>query len=132
MMQFDHIGLFVKSLKIGLHHLHELINVNRVSDVIEDPVLKVAIQFTYDSSGLCYELVAPFGKPNPVDSVLKANKNILNHVAYRTDEFDADVKQFRKKGCIHLGAPQSSKAFAGKRVIFFLTPLRMVIELIEA
>lgn len=60
--------------------------------------------------------------------LLKESSKVQGDIA----EFDADVKQFRKKGCIHLGAPQSSKAFAGKRVVFFLTPLRMVIELIEA
>lgn len=131
MKKFDHIGLFVSDLKIGLKHLSNIIEIDHVSDVIKDPVLNVAVQFIIDSGGLRYELVAPFGEKNPVEQALRSNKNILNHVAYKSNSFVSDINKLRENGCIPLGPPKKAKAFNGKRVIFFLTPLRMIVELVE-
>ena len=128
---FDHIGVFVKDLDYGGKHLRNLFPISRIGEVINDPVLKVSIQFLYDDRGICYELVAPNGNSNPVEAVLRNGKNILNHVAYKTQDFDASISHFRASGCIPLGQAKPAIAFRNARVIFFLTPLRIIVELIE-
>jgi len=130
-MQFDHIGVFVKTLDQGRAHFQEILPIAKVGQVFHDPLLKVSVQFLHDTSGICYELVAPNGEGSPVDAVLAEKRNILNHVAYTVADFEAGVEHLRQAGCIPLGAPQPAVAFAGARVVFFLTPLRMVIELID-
>jgi len=130
-MNFDHIGIFVKDIKHGLNHLKDIFPIVRCSQEHKDPLLKVIVQFCYDKDGVCYELVAPNGSNNPVDSVLASNSNILNHIAYRSKVFDKTVEDLRKKGCVPLGTAKPAIAFDGARVIFFLTPLRMIIEIIE-
>lgn len=130
-MNFDHIGIFVKDIKYGLEHIKNIFPIVHCSQEYKDPLLKVIVKFCYDKDGVCYELVAPNGINNPVDLVLVNNSNILNHIAYRTKIFDKTVEDLRKKGCVPLGDAKHAIAFEGARVIFFLTPLRMIIEIIE-
>ena len=77
------------------------------------------------------ELVASFGDNSPVTNVLKRKKDFLNHIAYETDDFEIEINRLRKEGLVPLGAPKKAKAFQGSRVIFFLSPLGFIIELIE-
>ncbi len=131
-MIFDHIGLFVADLEAGREALGKLLPIAEFLPPIDDPVLKVRVQFGIDASGLRYELVAPFGEGDPVSGVLASGKNILNHVAYRVADLAAEAARLRIAGAMPLGVPKPALAFGGKRVQFFLTKLRFVVELIEA
>ena len=129
-MHFDHIGIFVKEIDFGVGYLQKFLPITKLSQIFQDPLLNVTIQFCYDDSGICYELVAPFGEKNPVETALQHN-NVLNHVAYRSDDFDLAVENLREAGCMPLGPARPAVAFGGKQVIFFLTPLKLIIEIIE-
>ena len=131
MRRFHHLGLFVNDLVFGLEELKKTLEITSVSETIADENLLVYIQFAIDSSGVRYELVAPFGDGNPVEKTLLSKKNILNHVAYLSDSFESDILELRHSGAIPLGAPKNSKAFEGRRVIFFLTSVGFIYELIE-
>ncbi len=131
MRNFHHIGLFVKDLAFGLEQLGKVIEIASVSEVIADENLLVLIQFVTDASGVRYELVAPFGEGNPVERALKTKRNILNHVAYVSQDFENDISELRQNGAIILGVPRQAKAFDGRRVCFFLTKLGVIFELVE-
>jgi len=131
-MLFDHLGVFVKSLDEGRNHFQKMFHIRTISDEFHDPLLKVSVQFLVDISGIRYETVAPNGSDNPVDFVLRESKNILNHVAYRTDNFDNELMRLRLAGCLPLGKPMPAVAFNGSRVVFLLTPLRLILEIIES
>jgi len=92
---FDHIGLFVADLDQGRRKLAALLPIVAFSDAVEDAGLKVRIQFATDASGVRYELVAPFGEGDPVSGVLASGQAILNHVAYRVADLDADMALYR-------------------------------------
>ena len=130
-MRFDHIGIFVSSLAQGRELLSALLPIVRQSDEFRDPLLQVEVQFLYDPSDICYELVAPSGPNNPVDTVLKTRKNVLNHVAYRVDDLDGKLIELRDAGCVPIGEPRPAVAFGGRRVTFLYNPLNFVIELVE-
>ena len=130
-MKFNHIGIFVKTLNEGREHISNVFNIKKLSQEFHDKSLKVSTQFITDKSDITYEIVAPFGTNNPVDKVLNKSKNILNHVAYTTNKFDKKIQKLRNCGCAPLGAAQKSLAFNYSKVIFFLTPLNFIIELIE-
>ena len=130
-MKFDHIGIFSKSLDEGRKHMCNIFEIKKLSQEFHDQSLKVSIQFLTDKSGITYEIVAPFGKNNPVDQVLKKNKNILNHVAYRTKNFSKEIKKLRGVGCAPLGVAKKALAFNYAKVIFFITPLNFIIEIIQ-
>lgn len=130
-MIFDHIGIFVPSIETGRQHLLSMINIKESSPIFDDPVLNVSVQFLYDNNEICYELIAPFGLKNPIEPVLASQKNILNHIAYRSIEFDKELSRLRDCHCLPLTKPTPAVAFNGKRVAFFLSPLKFVIELVE-
>jgi len=130
-MKFDHIGIFSKSLDEGRKHMYNIFEIKKLSQEFHDQSLKVSIQFLTDKSGITYEIVAPFGKNNPVDQVLKKNKNILNHVAYRTKNFSKEIKKLRGAGCAPLGEAKKALAFNYSKVIFFITPLNFIIEIVQ-
>ena len=110
-----------KSKRSRLHFSNEII----------DEEMGVKIVFLKDYDGIRYELVAPFGDNSPVTNVLKRKKDFLNHIAYETDDFEIEINRLRKAGLVPLGAPKKAKAFQGSRVIFFLSPLGFIVELIE-
>ena len=130
-MKFHHIGLFVENLEKGIEEMSNTINIDCVSDRIEDPLMDVSIMFLTDSSGITYELVAPLSNNSPVNGVLKRGSGFLNHLAYTTDQFDYEVSRLRQNKNVPLGPAKIAKAFNGRRVIFFLTKLNYIIEIIE-
>lgn len=130
-MIFDHIGLFVADLETGRRTLSALLPIAHLSEAIDDAGLNVQVQFCIDTSGIRYELVAPFGQGNPVSGVLESGKGVLNHVAYRVADLNIVTDRLRRAGSIPLGPARPAVAFGGHLVMFFLTPLRFIIELIE-
>ena len=130
-MKFNHIGIFVKNLKDGEKLFTKLLNIKNVSKKIDDKNLKVSIQFIVDESNITYEIVAPFGKNNPVEKILKENRYVLNHIAYSTKNFDKTIRELRNDGYAPLGPAKKALAFKGARVIFFITPLNFIVEIIE-
>ena len=79
---FNHIGIFVKNIKISEKHLSAFIEKDKSSKLILDKKLGIKAKLFYDKKKICYELVEPYGKNNPVSGFLKRGTNILNHVAY--------------------------------------------------
>ena len=130
-MKFDHIGIFVKSLEIGREHFNLIYDINKWSEIFYDPIQRVEVQFGYDSSKICYELVAPKGKNNPVDKVLNDEKNILNHLAYKVENIEKEIERLKNRRCILISGPNPATAFKNKKIAFFYTPLRFIIEIIE-
>lgn len=130
-MIFDHLGVVVASLEAGRSHLEQLLGVQDWSASVEDPLQRVLVQFGWDASGVCYELIAPAGEEGPLREALRTGKNILNHVAYRVPDLEAAMDRARSLGSMPLGPPRPAVAFQGRRVVFLLTRLRMILELIE-
>lgn len=130
-MKFNHIGIFVKSLTYGLKELRKIIKIKKKSKIIKDETLKVKLIFIFDENNLCYELIEPYGKNNPVSNSIKKKYNLLNHLAYESINFDKDVKKLIKNGFRPISKPMPAKAFKGKKVIFLINQLNYINEIIE-
>ncbi len=128
--KFNHIGIFSKNIKFGENELKKIFNIKKTSKIFIDKNLGVKIKFLYDKDNICYEIVSPHGKKNPIDKALKEGKNILNHLAYKVKNFDKVIKNLRNQGFVPLMQPKKAKAF-NSRVIFFLSPLKVIIEIVE-
>ena len=131
-MIFDHIGIFVADIDDGAKQLSSIFPISRYSRVYEDSLLQVRVQFLTDSSEIVYELVAPFGDRNPVSTVLRSRKNILNHVAYLVADIDEALDRMQTQGSMLLGEARPAVAFGGRKVGFLYTPMNFIVELIEA
>lgn len=131
-MCFDHIGIVVPTLKVGRDYMSSWIGIVEWTEEFEDQGIKVFVQFGRDSSGICYELVAPLGEGSPVAKALSDRINILNHVAYVVSDLNTEASRLRTLGAVPTGEAQPAKAYGGRNIQFFYTPLRFLIELIEA
>lgn len=130
-MRFHHIGLFVPDLAAGRQTLCALLPMTEWEAEIADPGLRVRVQFGLDSAGVRYELVAPFGEKNPVEGALRSGRNILNHVAYEVDDIAAARARLEGEGCFSMTEPHAAVAFGGRPVMFLMTPLKFILELIQ-
>lgn len=130
-MLFHHLGIFVKSIDKSSIIFSRDLKVQKISEIIVDENLQVKVQFFKNENGITYELVEGIGKKNPVANTLEKNKNILNHVAYTSKQFDNQLKELNDYGYINISNISKSVAFNGNRIVFLLSPLNFIIELIE-
>ena len=65
-------------------------------------------------------MAAPFGKNSPVNNMIKSKKNILNHLAYITSNFNKDLQNLIKKGLFAITMPAKAVAFNNAKIVFFI------------
>lgn len=130
-LHFDHVGIVVADADAGTRSLAALLGATAATERVDDEGLTVSVRFLKDRSGIVYELIAPFGSPSVVDSVLRRGANIINQVAYRTCDLGRSAEALARGGCMPLGSPKAAIAFGGAQVQFFLSRLGFIIELIE-
>jgi catechol 2,3-dioxygenase-like lactoylglutathione lyase family enzyme len=131
-MTFDHIGLVVEDLAQGRHFLETTLAIAAWTPITHDEHLGVSVQFGRSGTTPTIELIAPLGPSSPVVAALRGSKSILNHLAYRVENLTQAAEDLRKNGCIATGEPKPALAYRGAPVQFFVSPLRFLIELIEA
>ena len=127
---FNHIGIFVKNIKKNEKYITSLFNISKKSRLVLDKKIGIKAKLYYDKDKICYELVEPYGKKNPVSGFLKKGSNILNHIAYSTNNLDKSMEQLRDKEFMQISIIKYSKLFKS-RIVFFLSPLNYIIEIIE-
>lgn len=129
---FHHLGIVVSDIEVGKNMLNNIFGTLKWSDSVVDNNQFVTVCFgrAYGTD-LLYELVAPLNKGSPVDNVLKEKKNVINHTAYKTNEFQKTCQNLRKVGCVPITRAMPAAAFDNALVIFYLTPLNFIIEVIE-
>jgi methylmalonyl-CoA/ethylmalonyl-CoA epimerase len=131
-MIFDHIGVVVKSIDKGRRYFSEMIAVKEWTQEFVDPVNGVILQFGRDESGVCYEILEPFGDDSPLRTALSDRRAILNHVAYRVSDLESAAQGLLLSGCAPTSDPKPAIAYGNRRIQFYSTPLHFVVELIEA
>ena len=130
--RFDHLGVVVKRLSKGRERMSALLSITDWTAPIEDVVNGVRLQFGRDLAGVVFELLEPLGEDSPVYPALQSGKAILNHVAYRVPDLAAGAAHLTAAGAARVSEPKPAIAYGGRPIQFFVTPLRFVIELIEA
>ncbi|SRR6266487_336234 len=130
-MKFHHVGLLCNTLTAGRSGLEALLGPIAWTQIFEDTIQQVSVQFGSDSSGIRYELIAPTTESSPVRTSLCQGKNILNHVAYLVPSLDEHAARLRQADCLPVTQPQPAVAFRGARIQFFFSPLMCLLELIE-
>ena len=131
-LRFDHVGVVVGTLEAGRRFFAETLGVERWTEVFDDPGIGVSVQFGLGDTGPCYELITPLGENSPVAAALRTGNRILNHVAYLTAGIEVEGQRLADQGCSATGPAQPAVAYGGRRVQFWISPLRFMVELIEA
>jgi len=130
-LDFHHIGLIVDNLDKGKNYLESLVSNLVWSDIYNDLNIGVTVMFGTSTEGMRYELIVPLGTDSPISNHLATKGNMLHHIAYIVENFEEKRTELRTLKFIPLGEPKSAVAFNGKKVAFFLTPIRTIIEIVE-
>jgi methylmalonyl-CoA/ethylmalonyl-CoA epimerase len=131
-MRFHHIGYAVASIETYLgDFMTPLFAPVKVSEPVADPIQQVRVCFVEMQGGTVIELVEPLGEHSPVRAFIGGRRGGLYHLCYEVDDLAAEITRFRRKRCLPLGGPVPAAAFAGRRIVFLMTPQHDLIELIE-
>lgn len=128
MYNIHHIGRVVNNIAEELKYYRSL-GFKCAKSVKIDHHQKVKIGLIDLGQGIFLELLEPHGKSSPIKNFLAKN-NGLHHICYRIDNLEKKIKTLKRYGVI-LSKPAPS-VFDGKKVFFFYTPQREIIEFIES
>ncbi len=130
-MTIDHIGIVVESLEAATDYYSRHFGLRRVGGTIVDPLQGVELQFLEDDRGQRLELIRPSGVGSPVARALEKGGG-FNHVCYRVADLEAAARDLLDNGALVVREPLPAVAFNGRRVAFFYTRQRELVELVEA
>ncbi len=132
-MRLDHIGVVVGDLGASGKYYQDLWGVHEFSPTIDEPQQKVKIMFARmrESLSPAIELIQPIDENSAVYNFLKKTGGGLHHICYEVDDLDKSIEHFKRQKALVIGNIYPGAGHQGRRVIWFYTRLKELIELIE-
>ncbi len=130
-MELHHVGIIVNDIKKAIRSLKQVLNAKKNSRIIIDKNWKIKILFIKHKNKILFEIIEPLDNKSPIAGQLKKNINIINHIAYKCKNFEKDKKNIIKNGAIPVTPKKKALAFNNKKIQFFMTKEKLLIELIE-
>ena len=128
-MKFHHIGYLTNNFKKTLNEFKKF-NYKKKSNVINDQILKVKVQFIQNKNSLI-EIVKPHRNNYGLINILKS-KNYAYHFAYRVKNINYILNVLKKKKLKIIVNPVPAKAFNNKKIAFLKMNDGFIIELIQS
>ena len=131
-LRFSHIGVAVPNIEQALLVYQQVFGYAVLSGPFDDPTQRVSVCFigTGIPGDLIIELVSPLGENSPVNKILAKGVSAY-HVCYEVDDIDQILADVRIKGCVVVSKPVPAVAFEGRRIAWFYTPTRQLVEVVE-
>lgn len=128
-MKVHHIGYLVKKIEKAAAAFKALGYVE-LGEMTDDTVRGIDILFL-EKDGYTVELVSPNRPDSIVSGLIKTYKNAPYHICYTSSSFEEDTEKLEGSGYIRMGEPCEAPAIEGKRVVFLMSPVLGMIEVIE-
>lgn len=131
--RFHHTGFVVESIAAVIESFCKAIGGESWSETWHDPIQRVRVAFIYPShpGDPSLELVEPAGPDSPVRGFLERSGG-LHHICYEVDHLDEMVRTASARGLVLIRRPQPATAFGGRRIAWFTTREKLLIEYLEA
>ena len=114
----DHLGIAVKSLDDAVAFYEQAMGLT-CQGVEEVESQKVRTAF-FELGGTHIELLEPTSEDSPIAKFMASNGEGIHHVAYQTDDIQAQLDQAREAGCRLIN--EEPVPGAGGKMIAFLHP----------
>jgi methylmalonyl-CoA/ethylmalonyl-CoA epimerase len=130
--RFDHLGVAVPDLEPALSSYREVFGYRLLSGPFDDAIQRTRVCFvgSGEPGDVAIELVAPLGPGSPVERVLSKG-TAAYHVCYEVADLEKTLTEVRARGCIIVSKPVPAVAFEGRRIAWFYTPSRQLVEVVE-
>jgi methylmalonyl-CoA/ethylmalonyl-CoA epimerase len=129
--RFRHLGVAVPDIRRALPIYCEVLGYKIVGEPIEDAIQKVRVCFLekLGSPDPVIELVEPLSEDSPVGKVIAKGIGAY-HVCYEVQNVDSALAEAGRAGCLIVAPPVPAAAFSGRRIAWFYTPTRQLMEII--
>lgn len=131
-----HVGVAVPEIDAATRMFSDLFGSSVVSGPFDDPIQKVKVNFLTqttvpDADAAEIELIAPLTADAPIQSMLSKTGGGAYHLCFETNDLDAALQHVRSLKCLVVSAPAPAVAFEMRRIAWFYTPSRLLVELVE-
>jgi methylmalonyl-CoA/ethylmalonyl-CoA epimerase len=132
-MKLDHVGIIVSDLEESIRYYKELYQFSEITDVIDEPEQNVRIAFikTGKSGEAMIELIQPVNEQSSVYNFLKKTGGGVHHMSYEVEDLDRSIEHFKTMKALPIGRIYPGAGHQGRRVVWFYTRLKELVELIE-
>ncbi|MFW6414696.1 MAG: methylmalonyl-CoA epimerase [Thermodesulfobacteriota bacterium] len=111
----DHLGIAVRSLDDAVKFYENALGLQcQHVEEVESQQVRTAF---FEVGETHIELLQPTSEDSPINKFLEKNGDGLHHVAYYTDDIEAQLSQAKEAGC-KLINPEPVSGAGGKKVAF--------------
>ena len=127
--RLHHTGFVVASIAAVMESFCRAVAGSGWSETWHDPLQRVCVAFIYPSHAgdPSIELVEPADPASPVQTFLERGGG-MHHLCYEVDNLDEAVRGASVRGLVMIRRPQPAVAFGGRRIAWFLSPEKLLIE----
>ena len=131
-MKFSHLGVAVLNIEQALSVYQEIFGYKVLSGPFDDPIQRASVCFvgTGIPNDMIIEVVASLDENSPVSKMLVKGVGAYD-TCYEVDDIEQALADIRKKGCVIINKPVPAVAFKGRRIAWFYTPTRQLVEVVE-
>lgn len=132
LLRFSHLGVAVRDMESALASYREIFGYRVLAGPFDDPVQKVRVCFVGSgrAGDIAVELVVPLGEDSPVNRILAKGTGAY-HTCFEADRLVEVLSFVRSRGCVIVSNPVPAVAFEGRRIAWFYTPTRQLVEVVE-
>jgi catechol 2,3-dioxygenase-like lactoylglutathione lyase family enzyme len=130
-LKLHHVGIVVPSIEKHREFYIAVLHYRERTSVIHDAVQTAFVQFFALGGADHYiELVAPDSESSKLANASRRGLP-LNHLCYSCDDARETTENLRSSGCFVIQGPVPATAFDGRPIAWFMTPDRMLLEIVE-
>lgn len=126
----NHIGIVVADIASSREMYGNLLGLAPISEVFEDPLQDVKVQFLGFPHKTSVELIEPLSEKSPARLALEKGGG-LNHLCLEVDDLDDSLRRALASGAICTRRPVPAVAFGGRRIAFVFHRKAGLIEFVE-
>ncbi len=129
---FHHVGFVVASIDASIRGVAKSVGAEWDGIITHDPLQSVRVAFLrpHQAGDPLLELVEPAGEKSPVLTFLKRGGG-LHHLCYEVEQLEKQLELSRTHGGLVVRPPVPAVAFGGRRIAWFYTKEKLLIEYLE-
>lgn len=130
-MRLHHVGFVVADIENSVPGFIHSLGMSWDGAIYQDPKQKVKVTFLATGPACAQiELIEPVGADSPVAKFLSRGGG-QHHLCYEVEDIEQALAAFKSRKASVVQRPCPAVAFEGRRIAWFITPERLVVELLE-
>jgi methylmalonyl-CoA/ethylmalonyl-CoA epimerase len=131
-LRLHHVGFVVSDIQKSVEGFRNALGMSWNGAIYPDPKQKVKVTFLASGPACAQiELIEPASGDSPVAKFLEKGGG-QHHLCYEVNDIDKALAEFKSRKVSIVQRPSPAVAFGGRRIAWFVTPDRLVVELLEA